>query len=556
MKSVIHVGTSDIAGGAAIAAWRLHEGLKLLGADSRVVCVHRSSSSPDVSQISTPLLHALDLFHRQRVEPAQPDGATYFSVSPVSVSLLDHPWIAAADVVHFHWVARFLAPEDIAALFAAGKTVFWTFHDQWAYTGGCHYIGGTTRTPADWDGSAQIGSSMHSIVAREFQRKMDAFKDQPIHVIAPSRWMAEEAAQSGVFARDRIRIVPYGIDTSVFRPTPDRGADVPDEKVGLLFGCQSLEDRRKGFRELRQALALCMRDEFFADAVAGGRITLTTFGHFSGMQSYMPIPVQHLGTLERETDVAAALHAASCFICPTLEDNLPNVVMEALACGCPVVAFSTGGVPDMVEHARNGLLAPKGDVSGLARCILEFCKNQGLRESLETSARSADLGPFALETQASTMRELYQAAAGESGGSMGPDPLPVQNVRAKLIPDFATEIAEVLLEENAGENLQHAAAAAELRWQLARAHELTAEALRETGETKERLRLEEIAAAGFRDALHGLRSRYTGAKGKLLELRNRLQSQERANRRLKELSDRRTIRGRFRRLFRRMVGKK
>ncbi len=554
MKSVVHVGTRDIEGGAAIAAWRLHEGLKLLGVDSRVVCILRSSRSPDVSRLSTPWLHASDLYHQQRVEPAQPEGATYFSVSPVSVSLLDHPWIAAADVIHLHWVARFLAPEDIAELCASGKTVFWTFHDQWAYTGGCHYVGGTTRTPADWDGSAQIDPSMHSIVAREFQRKMDAFKDQPIHVIAPSRWMAEEAAQSGVFARDRIQIVPYGIDTTVFRPGPDRGED---EKVGLLFGCQSSQDRRKGFRELKQALALCMQDASFADAVAGGRITLTTFGYISAMQWDMPMPVQHLGTLEKETDVAAAMHAASCLICPTLEDNLPNVVMEALACGCPVLAFSTGGIPDMVTHSRNGLLAPKGDVHGLARSIVDFCMNRSLRESLRANARSADLAPMALETQASTLRDLYQAAASaESGIFISPVPLPVQNVGAKLIPQFGTEIAAVLLEEKARDDLSHAAATAEHRWHLAQAREQAAEALRETEDARERSRLEEIAAADRRDALHGLGLSFAAAETELLKRTDQLQAQKRANGRLKKSFARRTVKGRLRCCIRWLVGKK
>ena len=559
MKTVVHISTSDKIGGAAIAAWRLHRGLKMLDVDSRMVCLHRSDRSLDVSQLSTPLLRALDLFHQQRVEPAQPDEATYFSVTPVSVSLLDHPWIAAADVVHFHWIARFLAPEDIADLCAAGKTVFWTFHDQWAYTGGCHYVGGGHTAPADWLGTTQIDSSMHSIVAREFQRKMDAFKDQPLHVIAPSRWMAEEAVRSGVFKPDQIRIVPYGIDTNVFHPATDREAEGPEKKVGLLFGCQSLDDRRKGFRELKQALTLCMRDKAFADTVASGGITLTTFGHFTGVQWDIPMPVHHLGTLEKETDVAAAFHAASCLICPTLDDNLPNVVMEALACGCPVLAFSTGGVPDMVQHNWNGLLAPKGDVHGLARSIVDFCMNPTLQENLKTNVRVADLAPFALETQASTLREFYQAAepaSARSGFPVSRDPLPVQNMGAKLIQHFGTEIALVLLEEKARDDLTHAAADAELHWDLTRARERTAEALRETEETKEKLRLEETAATNLRKALQELDLEVAGAKEKLLETMDLLQAQTCANGRLRNEFTRRTIKGRLRRCIRWLVGKK
>ena len=219
MKSVVHLATSDKTGGAAIAAWRLHLGMRNLGVDSRVVSRHRTCDSAEVSCVSTPLFEAADLFHHGRVVPAQPPDATLFSLSPVSLPILDHPWIAAADIIHLHWVAHFLTPEDIASLCSAGKTVFWTFHDQWPYTGGCHYVAGSNRSEDDWDGSAQIGQSIHALAKMERQRKKQAFAEAPIHVIAPSHWMAEEAVASGIFTPEQIQISSYGIDTSNFHPS-------------------------------------------------------------------------------------------------------------------------------------------------------------------------------------------------------------------------------------------------------------------------------------------------------------------------------------------------
>jgi glycosyltransferase involved in cell wall biosynthesis len=93
-----------------------------------------------------------------------------------------------------------------------------------------------------------------------------------------------------------------------------------------------------------------MLDDRFADAVRKGEINVTTFGGMPEGGMDLPIPVTHLGMLAGEKEVADVLRASSAFICPTLEDNLPNVVMESLACECPVVAFATGGVPDMVSH--------------------------------------------------------------------------------------------------------------------------------------------------------------------------------------------------------------
>lgn len=484
MKSVVHIGTSDKQGGAAIAAWRLHEGLRLSGVDSRVVCRHRTWSGPDVSCISTPLFEAADLFHQRRVVPAQPKAATRFSLSPVLLSILDHPWIAGADVVHLHWVAQFLAPEDIAGLCKAGKRVFWTLHDQWPYTGGCHYIRGNTREEGDWDGTAQIGGIMHRFARMELQRKKQAFADALIHVIAPSRWMAEEAAASGVFQPARIHIVPYGIDTTIFRPSvhgngPENAAD--DGKVRLLFGCQYLGERRKGFLELRQALLLCMADPLFVLAVEDNRIGMTTFGGTPEGGLDLPIPANHLGMLPGDEEVADVIRNSSAFVCPTLEDNLPNVVMESIACGCPVIAFSTGGIPDMVSHEGSGLLAPKGDVEALANCIKRFCLDGKLRKRLRDGTNHTCSEKRSLQTQASRILELYEAASaapGWPGAGKLAECLPSITVDAAIHPNFGTELVRVFLEEKTIQQSEMTLRAEELNVSLVNAWEKVAQSQR------------------------------------------------------------------------------
>lgn len=269
------------------------------------------------------------------------------------------------------------------------------------------------------------------------------------------------------------------------------------------------------------------------------------------------MPAIHLLSLEKETEVAKALRAASCLICPTLEDNLPNVVLEALACGCPVLAFSTGGIPDMVTHGQKGLLTPKGDVLGLARLILEFCSNRTLREDLKTNVRSIDLASFALETQASTLRKLYQTAAFvKTAVPLELDPLPFQTVEVKLIQHFGTEIVAVLLEEKARNKLTQSATIAELRWDLARAGEKITEADRATEEAEKKLLMEEVSTTNLRDALESSEFKIGNALRKLTNLTSKLQAQKRVSCHLKKLSERRTINGQTRRLFRWLSGKR
>lgn len=383
-----------------------------------------------------------------------------FSLSPTSTNLLDHPWIAAADIIHLHWVALFVSPEDVEKLYQAGKTVFWTLHDQWPYTGGCHYIEGTRREPQDWDGSARIDASLHPLVRQELLRKKRCFANSPIQVIAPSHWMAREAAASGVFAAEQIHVVPYGLDSTVFSTANIATSTDAEGAITLIFGCQSVADRRKGYQELCAALLLCMADPRFAAAVGDDRIRFKTFGTLPAEDHNPPIPVTHLGTIQDESKIAAILRSSSAFICPTLNDNLPNVVMESLACGCPVIAFATGGVPDMVSHGTNGLLAPHGDVPALARHLMDFCLDPSLRLGLRDGALATDMTHWTLEAQAIRILDLYNAVTPRHPPGTTrkmPDAPPSVRLDVEIHPEFATEMTNFLIAEHLAQK-QHAAA--------------------------------------------------------------------------------------------------
>jgi glycosyltransferase involved in cell wall biosynthesis len=532
MKSVVHISTRDIIGGAAIAAWRLHEGMQRLGMDSKVISRYGTSANPEVSCISTPLFAATDLLQHTHVSPAQPEGATFFSLTPVSIPLLDHPWIAAADVIHLHWVADFLAPEDIQELCKAGKTVFWTFHDQWPYTGGCHYIGGSTREECDWNGTTQIGPEIHSLARMELQRKKQAFGEASIQVIAPSRWMAEEAAASGVFSSESIHVVPYGINTSIFNRSVvrDGNSQLNNEHVRLLFGCQYLGERRKGFEELRQALVRCMSNSRFAKAVEEGRISVTTFGGMMENGLDLPIPVKHLGMLMGEKEVADILRSSSVFICPTLEDNLPNVVMESLACGCPVIAFATGGVPDMVEHQKNGLLSPKGDVEALARDISDFCLDGALRQSLRNGAKSTCHTNHSLETQASRILELYERVSPKPANTDSiriPENLPSITLNAKILPHFGTVMTEVLLREKAKQEALFSANISELNGKLLNAWEHAAQSEKWSQQQIDQFQVSnndlQLSASNLKSKLTHVAQKRESLEAKIKGLKNEIQ---------------------------------
>ena len=208
-----------------------------------------------------------------------------------------------------------------------------------------------------------------------------------------------------------------------------------------------------------------MADPRIGSAVENGRIRLKTFGQIPAEDQEPAFPVTHLGTIQNEEEVAAILRNSSAFICPTLDDNLPNVVMESLACGCPVIAFATGGVPDMVDHGINGILAPQGDVPALARCLTDFCLDPSLRLRLREGARATNLANWTLEAQASRMLELYDAAAPRQASAAPrrmPDAPPLVHLEAEIHAHFATEMTRILFTEQ----LSHKQEAALLRGKL------------------------------------------------------------------------------------------
>jgi glycosyltransferase involved in cell wall biosynthesis len=181
--------------------------------------------------------------------------------------------------------------------------------------------------------------------------------------------------------------------------------EIPADTVCLVFGCASLNEERKGFGHLKQALATAMQTPAFARA----RVQLLLFGAESPTLDDLPLPARHLGIIQTEADMASLYHAADASLCPTLEDNLPNTVLESLACGCPVIGFCTGGLPDMVHHGQTGLLAPCGDSAELAQHLVDFVTSPDLRASLHRHTRTQDPHRFALPTQAQTVKALYES---------------------------------------------------------------------------------------------------------------------------------------------------
>ncbi len=427
---VLHLTTFHRYGGAAVAAVRLHRALQQFGDATGLVestmlvgaptQQEKVRPEPGVHRLAHTLLADGSAFGRFVAErlyflPHERDKSVRFQFSPAvfGAGLAYHPLVQQADVLHLHWINfGMLSLGGLAELFALNKPVIWTLHDQWAFTGGCHYARGCDhylthcrncpylRDPGDSDLSYRV-----------FEKKRRLFRDAPVHLTPPSHWMAEEAARSALLSHLPATVIPYAIDLDVFRPDSEyqlAEETSPSHAPKILFGSANLTDARKGFRYFAEAMALLKTQlpaTILPEILVFGKGTVYELGE-------LPFPVRHLGVLSSEAAVVQAYNLADVMVVPSLEDNLPNTVIESLACGTPVVAFATGGIPDMIDHQQNGYLAQTGSADQLADGLLWLLTHTDpptVRQAARQSAETRFAGPVV----ARRFVELYQLRMSE-----------------------------------------------------------------------------------------------------------------------------------------------
>ena len=414
---VLHLAASDVSGGAARAAFRLHQGLRQLGQESSMLVDYRYSDDPNVLALERSRNLKERLRRRTRREairrslqkyaPSRPAGGNYFSDdrSDVGWDLLRQ--LPDCEIVNLHWVAGLV---DYGSLFKdlpGRKPLVWTVHDTNPFTGGCHYYGPCRRFKDRCGACPELGSSADSDLSRAvWQRKKAAFSHVPagrLHVITPSRWMAGQAGESSLLGHFPISVIPYGLDTEVFCPRDRTMArdvmGIPRDGRVLLFAADSIEDHRKGYKLLGEALAPIPAD-------AG--IHLTSVGRNTPALN-LRLPYQNLGFFTNDRILSLAYNAADIYVTPTLDDNLPNTVMEAMACGTPVVAFETGGVPEMVRNGVTGFVVPAGNTGALREAILRVLNDDGLRSELSRNCRRIAQEEYGLKLQARRYLSLYES---------------------------------------------------------------------------------------------------------------------------------------------------
>jgi len=419
---VVHLATVDVEGGAARAAFRLHKGLVEAGADSAMLV--RKKVSPVDSVRLAPGLEPEDSFFWNLIEKfylearRTPISNTYFSIGYPGPDLTEHPLIQSADVVHLHWVAGFQSSVSIARLGTLGKPLVWTVHDQRPFTGGCHFSAGCTGYQKDCAGCPQLQEDSFEVPAANLADQLQLLPVDAITVVAPSRWLADCARRSALFSRSRVETIPYGIETDCFQPQPREATrqrlGLPASGFQLLLGADYGSEKRKGFLELMAALQLCLNERLFQQRLQRGEVSLLAFGRPNPELNRLTIPVKYFGYVDSDKTLASIYAAANLFILPSLEDNLPNTVLESMSCGTPALAFNVGGLPDLITDGVTGRLVPAGNIPELSAALLSLIANAQECERWGSHCRQQIMKEFSLGAQARRYLDLYEKLTSKS----------------------------------------------------------------------------------------------------------------------------------------------
>lgn len=416
MKAAL-INTYDILGGAARAAYRLHKGLQReIG--SQLIVLHKYSEDSSVLRCCGALgTDELDRVNFTAIQDQYINNNrtaisnSWFSLPYPGYDLSLMPEVQNADIINLHWVALYQSPITLQKLFGLGKPVVWTLHDLSAFTGGCHYSAGCHKYRKDCSPCPQLAEDPFGLPGRVLKDKLELFKGANLTLVTPSQWLSECAKESNIFNKLRIATIPNSLDTDLFIPlskeTARNNLGLPREGLILLFGSENGNERRKGFKELSFALRTCIESVEFTNLINSNKITFTCFGQPSRELEYLGIKVIQLGYLDTDEQVRDAYCAADIFVLPSLEDNLPNTLLESMSCGTPVIAFNVGGMPDVIVDDQTGRLVTCGDTGALAGAILSLVFDQEKRDRIGRNCRVLMKDKYSLQVQARSYIQLY-----------------------------------------------------------------------------------------------------------------------------------------------------
>ncbi|MDD4777382.1 MAG: glycosyltransferase family 4 protein [Fermentimonas sp.] len=408
--NILIISKSDINGGAAIASYRLMNALRSEGLNVRMLVSDKKSDNPNVVQIGSRYKNQWN-FYRERGEIFLHNHLSkeyLFDVSIASsgVSITELEEFRDADVIHLHWINQgMLSIKEIDKILHSGKKVVWTMHDMWPFTGICHHAGNCNNYEKACGVCPYLSNpSERDLSNYIFKKKKKAYSKGNITFVACSEWLKRRAEKSPLTKGHKVISIPNPIDTDLYKPMDKfsirRKLNLPTDKKLILFAAAKASDPRKGTDYLVNASKLIAADyqDKFLFLIVGNQGTEIT--------SRLSVPSLCMGYVDSH-NMPEVYNSADVYITPSLQENLPNTIMEAMSSGTPCVGFEIGGIPEMINHKLTGYIARYKDTEDLANGI-NWTLLEADSDALARNSREKVLTSYEQSKIATFYRKIYE----------------------------------------------------------------------------------------------------------------------------------------------------
>jgi len=408
-------------GGAAIAASRLLDSLRKEGMDAKMLV---QEGADEVRGI-WPTTHGpfkrwmnflrfvwerLVFLPRERSKNIR----FLFSLANTGEDLSRNALVREADIIHLHWInAGFLSLSSLKKLLAMGKPVVWTFHDMWPFTGGCHYALECDKYRQSCGQCPYLRRpGTRDLSLQKKKKKSRAYGAGTFRVVAPSKWMNDCASSSSLLKNYQVHTIHNPVDESLFRVRDREEAcaslGLDPTKNYILFGAATVKNVMKGYPYFKDAI------DHLSGMLDKEKVEILLFGKTRGGEAdVFPLKVRNIDFISSAETLVQLYNAAHVFVIPSLQDNLPNTIIESVLCGTPVVGFRTGGIPEMIDHKANGYLADFKSSEDLARGIAWILSSDSYK-ALSDQTREIALKRFSRKASVEAHIKLYSGITNNS----------------------------------------------------------------------------------------------------------------------------------------------
>ncbi|NLI34996.1 MAG: glycosyltransferase [Bacteroidales bacterium] len=418
---VLLINTSERIGGAAIAANRLMESLKNNGIKAKLLVRDKQTDEISVVGLEKNWLHIVkfvwERFIIWKANHFKKDNLFAVDIANCGTDITVLPEFKQADVIHLHWINQgMLSLKTIRKIQLSGKPIVWTMHDMWPCTGICHHARECTNYQTECHCCPYLygGGSNKDLSYRVFREKMKLYKNAPIIFVTCSNWLKEKALSSALLAGQTVITIPNPINVALFQPHDKKEARskcmLPVTGKLILFGSVKVSDKRKGIDYLIESCKIL--NEKYPQLKE--QLSIVVFGNQSeDLLHNLPFRIFPLNFINNDHDLVNLYNAVDLYVTPSLEENLPNTIMEAMACGVPCVGFNVGGIPEMIDHLHNGYVAQYKSSEDFANGIHWLLTNPDYKQISEQACHKA-VANYSEGNVAKKYIEIYNKITGKN----------------------------------------------------------------------------------------------------------------------------------------------